>query len=90
MIWHLKFLNFLKISRDGGERVIPPDSQGDRRLGPPHLLRSYRLQGRHHAPATCLVFNFEKAVYVLTPRFPVSKMDKVARLLKVIPVDAFS
>ena len=35
-----------------GEGVIPPDSLGDRRLGPPHLLRSYRLQGRHHAPAT--------------------------------------
>jgi len=33
-----------------GEGVIPLDSLGDRRLGPPHLLRSYRLQGRHHAP----------------------------------------
>ena len=33
---------------------MPPDSQGDRRLGPPYLLRSYRLQGRHHAPGSVL------------------------------------
>ena len=31
-----------------------PEAMGGGGIGPPHLIRSYRLQGSHHAPGIAL------------------------------------
>jgi len=34
-----------------------PEAMGGGGLGPPHLIRSYRLQGHHHAPVVTNFWN---------------------------------